>query len=153
MRRTAQTFLIIGAIGLLLYPLWGLLYPDAYSAELVAHYSHAPGFSDSQVRKTACVVFVSNAVLALAFILLVAYLSNIARAGLAVVTGILLIFYPFVRTAGEAWGGIILSSHVSEAAVSASFSTEKLIYVAFGMAIMGISSGISKRDKSGRLTH
>lgn len=140
MRLAAIILLGLGAAALMAYPLWGLLSPETYAHELKAHYAYGEGASDMQIRKSAAMVWAPNGLLASAFVCLAAFTATPRRTAHARWAGACLIAYPFVRTLVEALSGLNLTLHVEGVEVAAQFSSEKLVYIAFGVALLGIAS-------------
>ena len=155
MCNAARFLLFLGAAALLAYPLWGLLDPNSYTSELREHYAFAEGASSEQIRSSAAMLWLSNGVLAIAFIYISRYIKQPTKSAFATIAGLALISYPFVRTFIEVWSGVNLTSHVETASVSIEFSSEKAFYVVYGMAVIGIAkawSEINKASKKDSLT-
>ncbi len=150
MRSTARLLLVCGAAALLAYPLWGLLDPSSYAVELKEHYAFADGASSRQIRSSAAMLWLSNGVLAIAFISIARYIKQPRQSAFATFAGFALITYPFVRTFIEVWSGLNLTSHIETASISIELSSEKAFYIVYGMAIIGIASAWSEINKSSK---
>ena len=143
---------MLGGALLLLYPFWGLVSPTSYVAELSEHYAFAEGVSSNQVRASAAMLWISNSVIALAFFSLAQYISFPKRELYAKLAGVGLILYPFLRTLVEVWSGINLTSHAVGVEVSVTFSSEKLFFIVFGLALLGVASAWAEHNKSSNRT-
>ena len=148
MKKSARAILWIGGALLLLYPFWGIFYPESFSEELSQHYAFAEGVSSNQVRISAAMLWLSNSVIALGFFFLAAYISRPAKEIYAMLAGIALILYPFARTFVEVWSGLNLTSHATGIDVAIEFSSEKLFFVVFGLSLLGLASACSELNKS-----
>lgn len=152
MRFTARAMLLFAGALLLVYPLWGLLSPESYfTEELSQHYIYAEGVSLSQIRHSAAMLWLSNGIIALALIQLASFVSNPQMLLPARIAGIALIVYPVARTVVETWVSLILTSHASGIEVPLQFSSEKLFFVVFGVAVLGVAAAISELERSGNL--
>lgn len=140
MKTTARLILMFSAALLLLYPFWGLLNPSSFVSELAEHYAFAEGVSSGQVRASAAMLWISNGVIAIALFALAQYISLPTKAAHARLAGAGLILYPFFRTLVEVWSGLNLTSHATGVEVSIHLSSEKLFFVIFGLAVLGLSS-------------
>ena len=140
MRTTARTILLFSAGLLVLYPLWGLLQPTSFVTELSEHYAFAEGVSDTQVRASAAMLWISNGTLAIALFALAQLISSPARGMYARLAGAGLILYPVLRTVVEVWSGLNLTSHATGVEVAIHLSSEKLFFIVFGLAILGLYS-------------
>lgn len=148
MKTGARSILLLGGALLLLYPFWGLLYPLSYVTELSEHYAFAEGVSPGQVRASAAMLWISNGVIAFAFFSLARYISFPSRARYVRFAAAGLILYPFCRTLVEVWSGINLTSHATGVEVSVNISSEKLFFIVFGLALLGISSAWAELNNS-----
>ena len=150
MRNTARFLLVFAAAALLAYPLWGLLEPNSYALELKEHYAFAEGASSVQIRRSAAILWLSNGVLAIAFIYISRYIKHPEQSVFATFAGLALITYPFVRIFIEVWSGLNLTSHVETASVALEFSSEKVLYIIYGMSVIGIANALSETNKSSK---
>jgi hypothetical protein len=155
MRTTARFLLLLGAMLLIAYPLWGLLDPGSYGLELKDHYLFGEGASSKQIRSSAAMLWLSNGFLAISFVHISRYIKTPENTSLAMIGGCCLIIYPFLRTFVEVWSGLNLTSHIEAEGVAIEFSSEKALYVVYGMAVIGMaiaSSEINKTSKKDSLT-
>ncbi len=97
-------------------------------------------------------LWISNGIIALSFFSLSQYISHPTRALYAQLAGVGLILYPFFRTLVEVWNGINLTSHVAGVEVSIDISSEKLFFIVFGMALLGVASAWAELNKSSNQT-
>lgn len=153
MKLSAGIILWIGGALLLAYPFWGILYPDSYAQELSQHYAYAEGVSAGQVKSSAAMLWLSNGVIALGFFFLAAFISRPEKSLYAKLAGTSLILYPFFRTFVEVWSGLNLTSHASGVEVPVEFSAEKLFFVAFGIALLGLAAAVSELNAPSKLEH
>jgi len=151
MCNVARFLLLLGGVGLLAYPMWGLLDPSSYTAELRDHYAFAEGVSSAQVRTSAMILWLSNGVLALAFFSTSQYIKYPTGPGLAKTAGIALILYPFVRIVVEVWSGVNLTSHVEDTSISIELSAENAFYIIYGMALLGMDRAWSEFNESNKM--
>lgn len=152
MRIAARSILLLGGTLLLLYPFWGLVFPASFETELSEHYAFAEGVSFNQVRMSAAMLWISNGIIALSFFSLSQYISHPTRALYAQLAGVGLILYPFFRTLVEVWSGINLTSHAAGVEVSIDISSEKLFFIVFGLALLGVASAWAELNKSSNQT-
>ena len=65
-RKSTALFLMLTAVVLLIYPLWGVIAPDSYAnAELKHHYAYDSETTETQVVAASWSLYLSNSVLAL----------------------------------------------------------------------------------------
>ena len=155
MRTTARFLLLLGAISLIAYPFWGLLDPGSYALELKEHYLFGEGASSKQIRSSAAMLWLSNGLLAISFVYISRYIKTPEQTSFAIFGGSCLIIYPFARIFVEVWSGLNLTSHIETEAVAIELSSEKALYVVYGMAVIGMamaSSEINKTSKKDSLT-
>ena len=148
MKKAAVVTLWLGLILTLIYPFWGLLDPASYAKELAEHYAYADGVSDAQVRHSAAIVWISNGVMAFSFFALARCISaedklrHLSRAGAA------LVLYPFARILVEVWSGINLTSHAEDVEVAIQISSDKMFFIVFGLALLGVSKALSELPRT-----
>lgn len=148
MKTTAVVTLWLSLILTLIYPLWGLLDPASYAKELADHYAYAEGVSDAQVRYSAAMLWISNSVMAFSFFALARCISgedklqHLSRAGVA------LVLYPFARILVEVWSGINLTSHTEDVEAAIQISSDKMFFIVFGLALLGISKAFSELHRT-----
>ncbi|SHG97105.1 hypothetical protein [Ferrimonas marina] len=140
MKKFAVGVLILTAVLLLLYPLWGLLSPQSYAPELMAHYSYGEGATMEQVQRSAALLWLSNGVLALGLIVLSLFLLRPGKLTWLKLAGYCLVLYPFVRAAVVVLSGLNLTSHIEDAEVALQISSEHLFYLVVGIALLGLAS-------------
>jgi hypothetical protein len=103
-----------------------------------------------QIRSSAAMLWLSNGVLAIAFISISRYINQPKQPAFATFAGLALITYPIVRTFVEVWSGTNLTSHIETASVSIELSSEKAFYIVYGMALIGIASARSEINMSSK---
>ncbi|MBY5992942.1 hypothetical protein [Ferrimonas balearica] len=143
MKPLASILLVLSAALLLIYPLWGLLSPESYAEELMAHYVYAEGFELGKVQLSAALLWLSNGVLALSLVALAVFLYRPHNSALLQRSGLALALYPFVRAFVEVRIALNLTAHVDDAAVTLSISAEKLFYLVMGIGLMAIAKVVS----------
>lgn len=146
MKIFSQVVLGISAVLLLAYPFWGILAPESYAMELQQHYPFGEGATTAQIAVSAAMLWASNGILALSFLLLALFIQHPQSRNLITTGGFLLVLYPFVRTAVEVYSGLNLTSHVEDVPVGVEFSSEKALYIVFGIAMIGLGTAISKLE-------
>ena len=148
MKITAVVALWLSLILMLIYPFWGFLDPASYARELAQHYAYAEGVSDSQVRFSAAILWISNGVMAFSFFAMARAISgedklrHLSRAGAAMV------LYPFARILVEVWSGINLTSHAEDVEVAIELSSDKMFFIVLGLALLGISKALSELPRT-----
>lgn len=73
------TVLLVSALMLVVYPIWGLVDPTTFLQELVEQFPLAENASSDQVRRAAYYMLVSNGVLVVALLLLVQFITRPER--------------------------------------------------------------------------
>lgn len=129
MRLATRSVLIISAVVLIAYPLWGVLYPDSYSDELTQHHEHALEFTLAQIKQASAWLWISNGVLALSFLLFASFLARPGRARLGIGGGIALMVYPFARIFTE----VMMATSMNAPGASIEISAEKILFIVFGL--------------------
>ena len=130
--------LIVSALLVVVYPVWGLIYPTSYLPELVEVYPHAEGASVDQVKKAALILWLSNIILSLSLFLLALFIKKPQNYKLAKLSAIALIGYPIMLTIVEVLSSSVLYSHLDKAPVVVEFSAIKGFYIIFGLALIGV---------------
>lgn len=148
MRLFSQLLLILSAALLVAYPFWGIFSPESYALELQEHYAFGTGATNQQIMKSAAMLWISNGVLALSFILLVIYIRRPSVPKWAYLAGLLIALYPIFRTLVEVWSGLNLTSHVENVPVDIEISSDKAFYIVFGFAIAGMASAFLREGES-----
>lgn len=147
MKLVACVVLCSAVLMLLLYPLWGVLDPNSFSKELSENHVSASSAALSQIQHAATILWLSNTILAFALGQLALFVSRPYKLSAARIAGTTLIVYPFARSCVDVWMGIVLTSHVPGKGIAIEFSAEKLFFVVFGMAVLGIASAIAELNK------
>ena len=142
MRLATRSVLILSALVLIAYPMWGLLYPESYSNELTQHHDHALGFTLAQVRQASAWLWVSNCVLALSFLLFARFLIKPNSPKLGIGGGIALIVYPFARSFSEVMIGISMGAQGVDVVVS----SEKMLFIIIGLLTICLVQRIKATD-------
>lgn len=146
MKLTAIVVLLAAALMLMVYPFWGLLHPESYEPILLAEFGMAEGVAPDLVQRSAAMNWAPNGILASSFVCLAGFVANPARLIHAHWAGGCLIVYPFVYAIFEAWSGYNLTSRSSDAEFTLFLGGKQLVYIAFGMAVLGIASGIPRPE-------
>lgn len=133
-----RVILIISAVVVILYPVWGLIDPGSYLVEILESYPFANEASDSQVRQAALLLWLSNIMMSLALFFLAQFIRHPKNYYLAKYSAFTLIFYPIILTVVQIASGFILSSHLDKPFLSLEFSAIKGFYMLFGLAVFGI---------------
>ena len=139
MRLATRSVLIISAVVLIAYPLWGVLYPDSYSDELTQHHEHALEFTLAQIKQASAWLWISNGVLALSFLLFASFLGRPGRARLGIGGGIALMVYPFAQIFTE-----VMMATSNAPGASIEISAEKILFIVFGLLTISLVQQIAQ---------
>ena len=137
--------LYLFAFTLILYPLWGMLSPLTFLTELIEDYPKAIEAAPLQVRIVALLMLIGNGFLASALFTISGFINNPNRLYKIKSAGLLLLLYPFVLTVINALSGVVLHSHLTEAALVIELSAQTLFYSVMGLALIGIYQAQKKR--------
>ena len=144
MVKTLSLIVLMLAAGLLLlYPLWGVLSPEGFRAEVQEQFPYASAASAQQIATSAAMLWASNGVLALAFVALAGFIMRPEHYHRLTLSGGLLLAYPLVLTAVEIFTGIHLATGQEDVQVNIELSTDKALFLVFGVAILGVSKTIT----------
>lgn len=133
--------LLAVAIGLVVYPLWGILSPDSYAqTELKHHYALDENTSLQQVISAAFWLYLSNLPLALGLVAFSRYLLRPSKFKWALFGGLAILLFPVFRVASHILMDLQLTSHLSSAAVAISFSAEELLTMLLGALLLVVAS-------------
>ncbi|MCU8037364.1 hypothetical protein ACRN98_01870 [Shewanella oncorhynchi] len=130
--------LMLTAVLLCLYPVWGLVSPASYLQEILEVYPDAEEASHTQVRITAAILWISNLTLSFALLFIAKFIKQPQTYKFAKISSIALISYPFILTITEAISHSILYRHLEHPTLTIEFSAQKLFYFVFGLIILGI---------------
>ena len=142
MKLTAIIVLATTALLLMLYPLWGLLHPESYGAVLQAEFDLTESIAPDLVQRSAAMNWAPNGILASAFVCLAGFVARPGRRIHAHWAGGCLIVYPLVRSIADGLSGLNLTSHSPEPEFALFFGGENLVYMVFGLAVLGIASAM-----------
>ena len=134
------------AFGLLLYPVWMLISPEFYRAEL-DEFPQAAGATVPQLQMVAGLHFLKNAYLAFIFLLLARYLGRPERPGDVQRAGVLLMALPLVLLVFGVLAQIAMSPDPEELALTVRVRSEFLLYGILGLSLIGIARLLIKRDR------
>ncbi len=140
MKHTAITVLVAAAVLLMLYPFWGLLYPQSYAAMLATEHTMAVAVTPDQVRRAAAMNWAANGLLASCFVCLAGFIAKPARTLHARWAAGCLLAYPAVRSLSEAIRQQTLNVHGADTPFALSLSVNDLFYVLMGIALLGIAA-------------
>ena len=127
--------LVISALLLVLYPFWGIFYPESYANEIIQHHGYTEGFSLTQVKLAAAWQWPSNIILAAAFFLQFEFLKSPDNTRLGMISGICFVLYPFTRVFTE----VMIEKTMLAQQINLVFSSEKLFYVVIGLLVIGLT--------------
>ena len=134
--------LFVSSTLLMVYPLWGLLFPESFAVELTQHHAFSEGYSMSQVRFSAAWLWVPNTVLAIALLLQFKLLGSPRNTRLGVTSGICFILYPFTRIFSE----VMVEKTMLAKSIGIEISSEKLFFVIIGLMVIGLTNLISNSN-------
>ncbi len=140
MKTFSKILLAISSLALFLYPLWGILSPESFAQELTQHHAHAETYTLQQVSAAAARLWISNSVLAAAFIAMLLFVSDLNKTRAGLVAGALLVLYPIARTAAE----VQVAKVMMAPQIGIEFSSEKLFFIVFGITIIAIAGQCAK---------
>ena len=126
------------AFGLLAYPVWGLVSPETYAAEL-EEFSQAATAAASQIQMAAGIHWLKNAYLAFACLLLARYLGSRERRGDLTRAGALLMAWPVILLIYQVLAQVAMSSDPQDLDLQIHIRGEWLLYSVLGLALIGIS--------------
>ncbi|WP_153914263.1 hypothetical protein [Shewanella sp. TC10] len=138
--------LITAAAIVVLYPLWGVLQPMSYMAELLEVYPFAKGANEAQIRIAAGLLLISNSIMGLSLVLISRYISYPISTHFLKLSALLLISYPLILSVVEVFSSKELSRHLDSPIVTLEFSAIKLFYMVFGMALLGIFKTLKQTE-------
>lgn len=126
------------ALGLLVYPIWGLVSPETYRAEL-DDFEQAVAATTDQLQMAAGLHWLKNAYLAFIFLLLARYVgrpeqpADVRRAGglLMALPVVLLIFQVLVQ--------IAMSPDPDDLDLKIHLHSEWLLYCILGLSLIGVA--------------
>ncbi|MBW8184984.1 hypothetical protein [Shewanella nanhaiensis] len=133
-----RIILILASVSLLAYPLWGVLQPTTYLTELLEEYPLAIEVTSVQIQQASALLWISNGILAAAFLLMAKFIGAPSTYIAAKWGALLLILYPIIKTVIEVSSATVLYSHLEHSPISLEFSSVKLFYILFGLALYGI---------------
>ena len=145
--KAIRILLVFSALIIVLYPIWGIIDPQSYLIEILEVYPEAVDASDSQVRKAALLLLLSNLIIASALLYIAKFIASPNQYGLAKIAALCLIAHPFMLTIVEVISGSVLYKHLDSSNVSIEFSAIKMFYIIFGFAIIGIYKSQSELNK------
>jgi len=130
--------LMLTAVLLCIYPVWGLVSPASYLQEILEVYPYAEQASHTQVRITAAILWISNLTLSLALLFIAKFIKQPQKYRFAKISSIALISYPFILTITETISNSILYRNLEHPTLTIEFSAQKIFYFVFGLIIWGI---------------
>ncbi|MCL1038694.1 hypothetical protein L2750_16315 [Shewanella submarina] len=133
-----RVILMLAALLLMTYPLWGLLQPQSYLNELLETYPQATEASDGQIRQSSLILWLSNGVLAAALVMIARFIGQPHRYRIGRFGAALIGFYPLVLSISEVFIGLSLTSHLQDASVALELNASKLFYLVFAVMLFGI---------------
>jgi hypothetical protein len=134
-----RIILYFTAVIVLFYPISGVIDPASYLNGLLEKFPFAQGASDAQIQQSSLIQIASNAVLAIAFIFAAKFISKPKSYLFAKISAIALMLYPILQSMSDAFIGRILAQQTQDASISVGFSSQNVIYILFGLIILGIS--------------
>ena len=127
------------ALGLLVYPAWGLVSPETYQAELAEDYSQAASATPAQLQIAAALHWLKNAYLAFIFLLLARYLGRPEQAGDVKRAGALMLAFPVVLLVHQVLTQIGMSPDPEDLELQIRLRGEWLLYAVLGVALIGLA--------------
>ena len=133
-----RALIALYAFGLLAYPVWALLSPESYRAGL-EDFPQAAAATVAQLQMAAAIHWLKNAYLAFAFLLLARYVGRPTQPSDLRRAAILLMLFPLIAFLHIALSQVAMSPDREDLQLSIHISTDLLIYVAFGLSLLGIA--------------
>lgn len=130
------------ALGLMAFPIWGLISPESYRTELVEDFFQAETAAVADLQIAAGVHWLKNTYLAFAFLLLARYVGKPEAIGDVGRAGYLLLAFPLVLVAYQAMTQLALSVDKENLELSLSIRASMLLYAIVGLSLVGIAKTI-----------
>ncbi|WP_299570490.1 hypothetical protein [uncultured Shewanella sp.] len=138
--------LITAAVVVALYPLWGVLQPMSYLAEILETYPFAKGANEAQIRIASGLLLISNSIMSLSLLFISFYITRPISTHFLKLSALLLISYPLILCVVEVFSSKELSRHLDSPIVTLEFSAIKLLYMVFGIALFGIYKTLKQTE-------
>ena len=127
------------AMGLLIFPAWGLVSPEAYRAELVEDFHQAEAAALPQLQLAAGLHWLKNAYLAFTVLMLARYLGPTGQPGNLQRAGLLFTVFPVILLVFQVLSQIALSPDADDLDLRIRLSSEWLLYAIVGLSLLGIA--------------
>lgn len=138
-----RTVVALYAIGLMAFPIWGLISPESFRAELVEDFFQAETAAAKDVQIAAAVHWLKNTYLAFAFLLLARFVGKPENVGDVSRAGYLLLAFPLVLVAYDGMSQLALSVDKDDLEISLTIRGSMLLYSVVGLTLVGIAKTIS----------
>lgn len=134
------------ALGLLAFPVWGLLSPESYRAEL-DDFEQALAATTDQLQMAAGLHWLKNAYLAFIFLLLARYVGRPERPADVKRAGALLIALPIVLLIYQVLVQVAMSPDVDDLDLKLHLRSEWLLYATLGLSLIGIARTLATTNR------